>query len=151
YEAAQELSQELNGKYRFEATLGSQLGVLPSYTPLGMASLLPHATLTYKTNGDVLVDEQPIASLEQRNGIVRRVNGLACWASDLMAKKKEEGRAFVNGKRVIYVYHNTVDATGEKDEDKTFAGVRAAIDELAALVGYIINSLNGNYVLVTAD
>ncbi len=42
YEAAQELTSELNGKYRFEAELRSQLGVLPSYTGLGMASLLPH-------------------------------------------------------------------------------------------------------------
>jgi len=30
YEAAHELADELNGKYRFEATLTSQLGVLPS-------------------------------------------------------------------------------------------------------------------------
>jgi hypothetical protein len=33
YEAAHELTTELNGKYRFEATLTSQLGVLPSYLP----------------------------------------------------------------------------------------------------------------------
>ena len=59
YEAAQELAAELNGKYRFEATLTSQLGVLPSYTALGMASLLPHKTLAYKANGDVLVDGKP--------------------------------------------------------------------------------------------
>ena len=55
YEAAQELTAELNGKYRLEATLSSQLGVLPSYTALGMASLLPHKTLAYKGT-DVLVD-----------------------------------------------------------------------------------------------
>jgi uncharacterized protein (TIGR02687 family) len=55
YEAAEELTAELNGKYRFEATLTSQLGVLPSYTALGMASLLPHKTLAYK-GIDVLVD-----------------------------------------------------------------------------------------------
>ena len=54
FEAAQELTTELNGKYRFEATLASQLGVLPSYTALGMASLLPHKTLAYKGT-DVLV------------------------------------------------------------------------------------------------
>ena len=48
YEAAQELTTELRGKYRFEATLSSQLGVLPSYTALGMASLLPHKTLAYR-------------------------------------------------------------------------------------------------------
>ncbi len=151
YEAAHELTQMLNGMYRFEATLSSQLGVLPSYTPLGMASLLPHDTLTYKENGDVLVDGKSIESIDQRHTILQAVNGLACWASDLMARKKDEGRAFVEGKRVIYVYHDTVDATGETDEDKTFAGVRTAIDELARLASYIINTLNGNHVVMTAD
>ena len=57
--------QELNGKYRFEATLTSQLGVLPSYTALGMASLLPHKTLAYKPDGDVLVDGKPTSSTER--------------------------------------------------------------------------------------
>ena len=37
--------------------------MLPSYTALGMASLLPHKTLAYKRTGDVLVDGMPIASL----------------------------------------------------------------------------------------
>lgn len=153
YEAAQELTQELNGKYRFEATLSSQLGVLPSYTALGMASLLPHKRLTYKVNGDVLVDGKPTTSLEQRNEILQSVGGMACRADELLAMKKDEGRAFVSGKRVIYVYHNTVDAIGDSasTEDKTFEGVRTAINELAALVAYIVNSLNGNHVVITAD
>ena len=34
YEAAQELTAQLNGRYRFDAKLGVQLGVLPSYTGL---------------------------------------------------------------------------------------------------------------------
>ncbi len=42
-------------------------------------------------------------------------------------------------------------ATTAKTEEKTFEAVRQAIDELAALVGYIINNLNGTYVVVTAD
>ena len=71
YEAAQELTTELNGKYRFEATLSSQLGVLPSYTSLGMASLLPHQTLAYKGT-DVLVDgHSSIAS--ERDTILQTV------------------------------------------------------------------------------
>ena len=32
-----------------------------------------------------------------------------------------------------------------------FEAVRRAIDELAALVGYIVNNLNGHHVVVTAD
>jgi uncharacterized protein (TIGR02687 family) len=151
YEAAQELTTELNGKYRFEATLSSQLGVLPSYTALGMASLLPHKTLAYKGT-DVLVDgKSSIAS--ERDGILQAVGGLACKCDELMAKKKEEGREFVKDKRVVYIYHNTVDAVGDdgKTEGHTFEAVRRAIDELAALVGYIVNNLNGHHIVVTAD
>ena len=89
YEAAQELTAELNGKYRFEATLSSQLGVLPSYTALGMASLLPHKTLAYKANGDVLVDgKSSIAS--ERDGILQAVGGMACKCR--RTDGEEEGR-----------------------------------------------------------
>jgi uncharacterized protein (TIGR02687 family) len=153
YEAAQELTGELNGKYRFEAALNSQLGVLPSYTALGMASLLPHNTLSFKANGDVLVDGKPTNSLEQRSAILAEMGGVACRGKELMAMKKEEGREFVTGKRVVYVYHNSVDAIGDSasTEGKTFEGVRTAINELAALVAYIINNLNGNYIAITAD
>jgi hypothetical protein len=42
YEAAQELLQEINSKYRFKGNLKAMLGVVPSYTALGMAALLPH-------------------------------------------------------------------------------------------------------------
>jgi len=99
YEAAEELSRELNGKYRFEAELGSQLGVLPSYTALGMAALLPHNTLSYKPNGEVLVDGLPTASLDQRNESLSAVEGLAVRADDLLEMKQEEGRAFVKDRR----------------------------------------------------
>ena len=151
YEGAQELTAELNGKYRFSASLSSQLGVLPSYTALGMASLLPHKTLAYKGT-DVLVDgKSSIAS--ERDSILQAVGGLACKSDDLMAKKKDEGREFVKDKRVVYIYHNTVDAVGDdaKTEGKTFEAVRRAIDELAALVGHIVNNLNGHHIVVTAD
>ena len=151
YEAAQELMTELNGKYRLEATLSSQLGVLPSYTTLGMASLLPHKTLTWKGT-DVLVDGQS-GSAGERDGILQSVQGMACRWDDLMARKKDEGRELVREKRVVYIYHNTVDAIGDdgKTEGHTFQAVRSAIGELSSLVGYIVNKLNGNHVLITAD
>lgn len=151
YEAAEELTAELNGKFRFEATLASQLGVLPSYTSLGMASLLPHQSLSYKGT-DVLVDGRS-SNAGERNGILQAVGGMTCKCDELMAKKKDEGREFVKDKRVVYIYHNTVDAIGDdgKTEGKTFQAVRTAINELSALVAYVVNNLNGTYILVTAD
>ncbi len=34
-------------------------------------------------------------------------------------KKKEEGRELVKDKRVVYVYHDTIDATGDRREDRS--------------------------------
>lgn len=153
YEAAHELASELNGKYRFHAELNSQLGVLPSYTTLGMASLLPHSTITYKPDGDVLVDGKPTSSTPDRDAVLKRVEGIAVQGNDLIGMKKEDGRDLIKDKRVVYIYHNTVDAIGDKagSEHKTFEAVRLAINEVAALVGYVVNSLNGHHIVVTAD
>ena len=46
YEAAEELTRVLNGTYRFEADLASQLGVLPSYTRLSTRSGTGYEPLT---------------------------------------------------------------------------------------------------------
>ncbi len=151
YEAAEELTQTLNGKYRFEAELTSQLGVLPSYTSLGMASLLPHEGLSFKANGEILVDNQPAASLDQRNQILAARKGMACRAGELIALKKEDGRKLIADQKVVYIFHNTIDSVGESNEARTFQAVRQSIEELSAVVNYVVNSLNGNYVLVTAD
>lgn len=153
YEVAEELTRELNGKYRFEAELQSQLGVLPSYTALGMASLLPHQSIAYKPNADVLVNGKPTNSLQQRHDILRTVDGLAIKADDLLALSKEQGRERVADYRLVYVYHNEIDARGDSaaTESGTFDAARNAISEVADLVRYIVNNLNGNYVVITAD
>jgi uncharacterized protein (TIGR02687 family) len=153
YEVAAELAAVLNGAYRLETTLSSQLGVLPSYTRLGMASLLPHQNLEYTAKGDVLVDGKSTSSFENRVAILHGVGGLAVRAADLMNLNKEEGRAMVEDKRVVYVYHDEIDSRGEKaaTEGDTFEACHQAILDLVGLVRHIINSLNGNHVLITAD
>ena len=153
YEAAEELTGYLNGTYRIQAELSSQLGVLPSYTALGMASLLPHSKLEYTNKGDVRADGQPTSSLEHRNIILSTVNGMAVKADQLLAMKKEEGREFIAGERLVYIYHDEIDARGDKfaTEGDTFEAVRKTIRELADLVRYVVNNLNGNYVVITAD
>ncbi|HIJ41734.1 MAG TPA: PglZ domain-containing protein [Deltaproteobacteria bacterium] len=118
-----------------------------------MAVLLPHEKLAYKPNGDVLADGHPMASLEQRSRILDSVEGLAVKADDLLQMKKGEGRDFIKDKRLIYIYHNAIDATGDSasTEGHTFEAVRRAINDLASVVTYVINNLNGHHVLVTSD
>ena len=154
YEAGKEMADRINGKYRLKAEIEPMLGILPGYTALGMASLLPYKTLTFKEGStSPLLDGKPTASFEQRAAILNDVEGTAIKASDLSAMSKDKGRDFVKPHRVIYIYHDQIDAIGDKavSEDKTFEAVRTTIDELTALVGFIINSLNGTRVIVTAD
>ena len=153
YEAAQELTQRLNGEYRFQAELSSQLGVLPSYTALGMAALLPHQQLEYRDNGDVLADGISTSGSENRGRILKTVDGVVIDGKDLLAMRREESRAALEGARVVYVYHNEIDTRGEnaETESDTFHATHDAIDELGNLVRYLINSLQVNYLLVTAD
>ncbi|MGN7611897.1 BREX-1 system phosphatase PglZ type A [Magnetococcales bacterium HHB-1] len=153
YEAAKELTDLLNGQYRLTAELQSQLGVLPSYTALGMAALLPHQRLDYHKNGTVLVDDQSSSGFEQRKKILAKVKGVALKADQLLAMKKTEGRAFIRSQRLVTIYHNRIDAIGDAEvtEKSTFAAVRETIDTLAALVTKIINDLNGTQIVITAD
>ena len=153
YEAAEELTGCLNGTYRVEAELSSHLGILPSYTALGMASILPHSKLEFAAKDGILVDGMPTASLEQRNKILSAHGGMAVKAGPLLAMKKEKGRRLIAGKHLVYIYHNEIDARGDKaaTEEATFEAVRKAIRELVDLVRYVVNNLNGNYVVITAD
>ena len=152
YEAAHELTDQLNGKYRFTANLSSMLGVLPSYTGLGMAALLPHKQLSYDDKGTVQVDGKSSSGIANRQKILDTVKGVAVKADDFMAMKKDEGRDFIKPYQVVYIYHNQIDQTADTgNEEKTFDAVRTTIDEIGNLVTKIINNLNGNYIAITAD
>ncbi len=151
FEAAEELYRAMNGTDRYQATLDSMLGVLPSYTALGMAALLPHQQLSYAPDATVQLDGKATAGLEARKKLLEAVGGSAIKAADLMEMKKDDGKAFFKPHRVIYVYHNQIDQTADTgNEDKTFDAVRTTIDEINALVRRAF-TFNCNRVIVTAD
>jgi hypothetical protein len=91
YEVAQRAgAADINSKSRFKASLDAMLGVLPSYTALGMAALLPHqsAGLQGGANLDVLADGHLVATLEQRSDHLGKFGGMAIKAEDLLALGK---------------------------------------------------------------
>ena len=153
YEAATELVEQLNGKYRMDAELKAMLGVLPSYTKLGMASLLPHKSLAYNEKGEVLVDGKLAEGTAARSKHLACVQGIACQAKDLREMPRDEAREMIQDTRVVYIYHNVIDARGDSasTEVETFDAVAECISELEELVQYCINKLNAAKVWVTAD
>ena len=155
YEAGEELARDINAKNRFTAELGGMLSTLPSYTALGMAALLPHQRLAYKAGDslEVLVDGQPTGTVDARNAQLARYEGIAIRSTDLLDLGKTKGRERVGDHRVVYVYHDLIDMTGDKQgsEGKTFGAVADTLVQLNQIISFIINNLNGSMVLVTAD
>lgn len=153
YEVAEELHSRIRGENKYDAKIDAVLGVLPSYTQLGMASLLPHKTLAHSEKGDpVLVDGQRSDATANRAKILATVDGTAIQAKDFLNMKPVERRDLFAANQVLYVYHDTIDATGDsaKSEHRTFTAAAEAIDQLIDIVKKLA-SANATNIFVTAD
>lgn len=159
YEVAAELADVLTQKLRGQAQLDFQLGVLPSVTKLGMAALLPHEpqSLSFDGSGNVLLAGQSTQGLEARKTILEQAGknwqGTALKARDLLDMTVTQGRDLLQPYRVIYLYHDRIDMTGDKlaSEPLVFQACQDTIQELTSLVSRITKSLNGTHVMITAD
>ncbi|EAO4363253.1 BREX-1 system phosphatase PglZ type A [Salmonella enterica subsp. enterica serovar Bere] len=155
YEVAEELGNQINTEKRFTAELRSQLGVLPSYTQLGMAALLPHDEICYQAgSGDIVyADGLSTSGTPNRDTILKKYKGMAVKSDDLLKWKNQQGRDLIRDYEVVYIWHNTIDAMGDSasTEEKTFEACRNAVVELKDLVTRVINRLHGTRIIVTAD
>lgn len=157
YEIGVELLNMVRQEDRYSAKLEPALSMLPSYTQLGMAALLPNKTLAIADNetGIVLVDGQSSQGTANRIKILGQAisqQATACKADELMALKGDDCRALVRDHDVIYVYHNRIDATGDKreSEERVFEAVEESLQELIRLIKKLTGA-NANNLLVTSD
>ncbi|MDK2991301.1 MAG: hypothetical protein PWP48_534 [Clostridiales bacterium] len=155
YEVAAELSEALNHNTRGKATLEAMQATFPGITKFGMAALLPGKEVSVNNKMDVLVDGNPTVSTAQRGVILSDANpdSIAVTYKGLLQMKKQERRDLITGKEIIYIYHNAIDAAGDKapTETKVFEACNDAIDELTAIVKIIVNDLSGTNILITSD
>ncbi|MCS7484803.1 BREX-1 system phosphatase PglZ type A [Umezawaea endophytica] len=153
YEVADELGSLIRQEDRFDANLEAVLGVVPSYTQLGMAALLPHSTLRHSVDAKtVLADDQPTNNTAFRSKILEGVGGSAIQAEDFKALNAEERRELYKANRVLYVYHNRIDATGDKPgtERQVFEAVDDTLRDIVDLVKKLA-SANATNIFITAD
>lgn len=157
FEIGAELHKKLQQEKRYQSSLDYMVSSLPSYTQLGMASLLPHKDLSFKKDSDTIVVDGILSNgtagrtkiLETNSG----VRATAIKATEFMKMNSAtDGRDFVKNYDLIYIYHNRIDKTGDDktSEEKVF---EAAEDELNYLKDILkkIGNVNGNNILVTAD
>lgn len=157
YEVGDELLSLIRQEDRYSAEMEPVLSMLPSYTQLGMAALLPNKELALADNesGAVLVDDQSSQGTPNRTKILNQFKGVraaACKADELMTMKGDDCRALVRDHDVVYIYHNRIDATGDKreSEERVFEAVEETLQELIRLVKKLTGA-NANNLLVTSD
>ena len=157
YEIGDELLSLIRQEDRYDANLEPALSMLPSYTQLGMAALLPNKELALANNdtGTVLVDGQSSQGTVNRIKILSQAipkRATAVKADGVMALNKEDCRALVRDHDVIYIYHNRIDDTGDKreSEERVFEAVEETLQELIRLIKKLTGA-NANNLLVTSD
>lgn len=157
YEAGEELLSRIRREDRFEANIETAVSMLPSYTQLGMAALLPNQTLRVAedTSASAYVDGLSATGTDNRTKILANATNQrakAVKAEHLLALHKDDCRALLRDHDVVYVYHNQIDAVGDKrdTEDKVFQAVESSIEELIKIVKKL-TSANATNLVVTAD
>lgn len=151
YECGKELYLEIN-KFASNAEIKSVIGVVPSYTKLGMAALLPHNKLSFDKD-DVLVDNNKINTILDRDKVLKNKfsDSLAIKYEDLISKAKSDWKKDLSGYKIIYIYHNVIDKTGEHDENKVFTACETCIKELKKLIIDLHTTFSGVSLFVTSD
>jgi uncharacterized protein (TIGR02687 family) len=154
YENAVELKEVLNNSTKGTLELKAIASSLPSYTKLGMASLLPNNRFEYMNN-HIFVDGIDSEGTENRGKILSKgyPDSLAINFRDLMEPKTDDARDKIKGKRVIFIYHNRIDDTGDKisSEHKVFDAVESTIQDIDKMVNRLGRSLNVTKVIITSD
>ena len=153
YECAKELNTRLK-TLASKSNIGYMQGLVPSYTKLGMASLLPNNELSrVKDSDDILVDGQSSSSINDRELLLQKENpdSIAVKYDDLYEMTKLEWKKLFSGKKVVYIYHDTVDNAGEHNENTIFTACDKAINELEKLVRDLHTTFSGINAFITAD
>ena len=153
YEISQKLRKEANVK---EIKIEAMLTDLPSRTFLGMANLLPckKERDIDLVSARVLIDGIDSQGTENREKILKT----SCEESSAISfdnfyklnrVKQEE---FIKGKKVIYIYHDSIDAIGDKakTENNTFNACKDAIENIVSL-SKLLSSLGVVNIYITSD
>ncbi len=153
YECAKELNEKLK-QFASKSDITYMQGLVPSYTKLGMASLLPNKELSrVKESDDILVDGQVSSSIKDREMLLQKENpdSIAIKYDDLYEMTKLEWKKLFSGKKVVYIYHDTIDNAGEHNENEVFTACDKAINELERLVKDLHTTFSGINAFITAD
>jgi uncharacterized protein (TIGR02687 family) len=158
YECAEELSSMIQNENRYQSSIESMIGSVPSYTQLGMASLLPRSEkLEIKEESDlILVDGMVSTGISGRGKILSTNSDLRTTAITredyIKLNSVKEGRELTENNDLIYIFSNSIDKRGDDKttEVEVFDAVNEELNNLIDLIKKIANN-NGNNIIITTD
>lgn len=154
YEVGQDLTDQLNQRINGVASIQPMKVSLPSYTQLGMACLLPHSEVRIDEGGTVYVDGKSTRGIINREAILQAYcTEAVCYRlGDFMDWSPSESDEKFKHKRLVYLYHDVIDATGDtaKTERETYEAVERTIAALKDAVDKL-SRLQAKRIFITAD
>lgn len=155
YECAKELMEQLELDEKCTPKLECMISGLPSVTSVGMASLLPHRELQVDDKLNVTVDGQNCGDLASRDKILKSQNdnNVALAFDEVASANKEKIRELLQKKNIVYIYHNQLDARGDKpaSENEVFTACSEAIEEIHKLIKKLTNYISAPKFFITSD
>ena len=157
YEIGEELLRLIRQEDRYEAQIKPMLAMLPSFTQLGMASLLPNKELRFadKDSATIVVDNTSSLGTANRAKILSNHisdGATAIQADDFLNMNRDDSRELFRDHSVVYIYHNRIDATGDKkqSEERVFEAVEETLQELIKVIKKLA-AANATNMLITSD
>jgi len=155
YEVGVSLYERLQADEKCTASIAAMQSTLPSVTRIGMAALLPHREFNIVDADNAMVDGLFTIDLKQREAVLQKENAKsrAVQYDEIKGMNIDELRSVFAGQEVVYVYHDQIDARGDKlkTENEVFVACEEAIDEIAKLIRRLTTSANTSHFIVTSD
>ena len=158
FEIGDELNKEIENLDKFNSKIVPLIASLPSYTQIGMASLLPSGELgmPLPSKLNVTHNSNPSGGIINRTKILNQEilkdSPFVSKVSDFLNLKSSECKETIKEHNVIYLYHDRIDAIGDskKTEGNVFEAVEDSIEELIKLVKKIGATSTVN-IFITSD
>lgn len=151
YETAMELTERINGRFNGNAECSAMAAMIPTITPVGMAALLPHRKIRMEDDLCVRCDGLSTDAGNREAVLKARRNDSAAVTFDVFRQmNRAQRQEFARNAKVIYIYHDVIDACGESG-GKVLSACETAIQELILMMRILVNELSAATVYITAD
>jgi len=135
---------------RTKVTVKSAVSMIPSYTQLGMAALLPDGPLVILPDTNVTKGGKPTQGTANRQKLLEEgVSGaVAMQAQSIL----DVGLLSIGDNPLVFIYHNVIDKVGDKRDTETtvFREAERAFSEIESLTAMLL-AAGCKKVFITSD